>query len=105
MKAITVQELKQWREEGKEHQLIDVRESHEIDICCIDGDHIPMGEILEKTHSIRKDVPVVVHCRSGQRSGSVVISLERNYGFDNLYNLTGGILAWADEIDNSLETY
>lgn len=105
MKSITVQDLKAKREAGEPHQLIDVRESHECEICTIDGDHIPMGEIMTRTDEIKKDCPVIIHCRSGQRSMAVVNALETNFGFENLYNLDGGILAWAEEIDQSLETY
>ena len=52
-----------------------------------------------------KDKKVVMHCRSGGRSGQVVDYLEKKFGFDNLYNLKGGILAWADEIDPSVTKY
>jgi adenylyltransferase/sulfurtransferase len=47
----------------------------------------------------------VVHCRAGARSAAVITALEQKFGMDNLYNLTGGILAWADEVDPSLEKY
>lgn len=105
MKSMTVQELKAKKDEGATLQVIDVRESHEREICSIHGDHIPMGEIMTRTDEIRKDCPVVIHCRSGQRSAAVVNALETNFGFDNLWNLDGGILAWAEKIDQSLETY
>ncbi len=104
MKTITVQELKNWRDQGKEHQLIDVREDHEIEIVYIGGDRIKMAEVLDNLDKIRKDVEVVVHCRSGARSGAVVQELERQ-GFSNTMNLTGGILAWVNEIDPSLQSY
>lgn len=105
MNQLSVSELKSWRDEGKEHRLIDVRESHEIEICTLQGESIPMGEIMNRHSDIPKDVPVVIHCRSGQRSSAVVNALMNNFGFQNLYNLDGGILAWATEIDTTLETY
>ena len=105
MKEISVQELKAMRDAQEDFQLIDVREAYERDICSIDGEHIPMGDIMQHTDKIRKDVKVVVHCRSGGRSGAVINALETNFQLDNLYNLTGGILAWAAEIDTSLEQY
>lgn len=104
MKSITVQELKSWRDTNHPHQLIDVREDHEIDIVYIDGDKIKMGEIIDNMDRIKKDVDVVIHCRSGARSGAVVQELERQ-GFDNVYNLTGGILAWVEQIDQTLQPY
>jgi adenylyltransferase/sulfurtransferase len=44
-------------------------------------------------------------CRSGKRSANAVRLLKKKYGFDNLYNLEGGILAWADKIDSSIKKY
>ncbi|MBP6796263.1 MAG: rhodanese-like domain-containing protein, partial [Saprospiraceae bacterium] len=46
-----------------------------------------------------------VHCRSGKRSSDVIELLQEKYGFQNLYNLEGGILAWAKEIDHTMPTY
>lgn len=105
MKSISVQELDAKLKAGEDIQVIDVREAHEVQICSINGHHIPMGEVLDRAAEIKKDVPVVVHCRSGARSAAVITALENNLGFTNLHNLTGGILAWATEIDTSLEAY
>ncbi|MCH2199240.1 MAG: rhodanese-like domain-containing protein [Flavobacteriales bacterium] len=105
MKEISVSELKAMRNKNEDHQLIDVREIHEIEICTINGTHIPMGEIMARNEEVRKDIPVIIHCRSGQRSSAVVNALEANFGFTNLHNLTGGILAWASQIDTTLEQY
>lgn len=105
MKEVTVQELKRMRDNNEAHQLIDVREPHEAEIAEIGGQLIPMGEILLHVDEIAKDKPVIIHCRSGARSASVVQALEKQHGFTNLYNLKGGILAWAKEIDPSLATY
>lgn len=105
MKEIDVHNLKAMRDRGEAHQLIDVRESHEFELCNIGGDHIPMGEILNRKDDIRTDVPVIIHCRSGQRSSAVVTALENHFGMENLHNLSGGILAWAAEIDSSIESY
>jgi len=105
MKELTVQEVKQMRDAGKPHQLVDVREPWEVEICSIGGESIPMGEVLSRAIEFRKNVPVVVHCRSGGRSANVVNALELQLGLENLYNLKGGILAWANEIDPSLEQY
>ncbi len=105
MKEITVRQLKQMREEKESFQLIDVREPWEVDVCSIDGEHIPMGEILTRSNELKPDVPVIIHCRSGGRSSNVVNALEMQRGLTNLFNLKGGILAWADEIDDTLEKY
>lgn len=105
MKEVTVQELKQLIDSGADFQLIDVREPHEYDICNIEGELIPQAEVPGSVDRISKDKQVVIHCRSGARSGNMVQWLEKNHGFTNLYNLKGGILAWAKEIDPSLPTY
>jgi sulfur-carrier protein adenylyltransferase/sulfurtransferase len=105
MKEVTVQELKRMRDNNEPHQLIDVREPHEADIATIGAELIPMGQIVNEADKIAKDKPVIIHCRSGARSATVIMALEKQYGFTNLFNLKGGILAWAKEIDNSVATY
>ena len=105
MKSITVTELKALKDQGANFQLIDVRETYEHDICDIGGELIPMNEVPNSVDKISKDKQVVVHCRSGKRSGNVINFLEDNYGFTNLYNLEGGILAWAGQIDPTMEQY
>jgi sulfur-carrier protein adenylyltransferase/sulfurtransferase len=105
MKEVTVQELKEMMDKKSDFQLIDVREPHEYDICNLGGELIPQGEIPHSVASIAKDKKVILQCRSGARSGNMVQWLEKNHGFTNLYNLKGGILAWAKEIDKSMPTY
>lgn len=105
MKEITVQELKAKMDNKEDFQLIDVRELHEVEIASINGEHIALGEIINRRNEIARDKQVIIHCRSGARSGNAVQALEGNFGFDNLYNLKGGILAWAKEIDNSISAY
>ncbi|MFZ2907342.1 MAG: molybdopterin-synthase adenylyltransferase MoeB [Cyclobacteriaceae bacterium] len=105
MKEITVQELQQLKQNGADFQLIDVREPHEYDICNLEGELIPQAEIPHNVDKISKSKQVVVHCRSGKRSGDMVQWLEKNHGFTNLYNLKGGVTAWAKEIDPSMPTY
>ncbi len=105
MKEVTVQELKALKDSNADFQLIDVREPYEVDICEIGGELIPQAEVPHNLDKIAKDKQVVIHCRSGARSGNMVKWLESNHGFTNLYNLKGGILAWAKEIDSSIPTY
>ena len=105
MKEVTVQELKKLIDSKADVQLIDVREPYEYDVCNLEGELIPMAEVPHHIDKIAKDKQVVVHCRSGRRSGDIILWLEKNHGFTNLYNLKGGILAWAKEIDPSMPTY
>ncbi len=102
MEEITPQELKRMQDAREEFQLIDVREPYEAQICSIGGTLIPMGEIVERLSEIRKDVPVVVHCRSGARSSAVINALSSRYGFTNLINLKGGILGYGREVDDGM---
>jgi sulfur-carrier protein adenylyltransferase/sulfurtransferase len=102
IKEIDVKELEEWRRIGKPHQLIDIRESEEVENCTIGGMHIPMEEIVQRVHELSKEVPVIIHCRSGKRAQAVVYHLEHKFGFHNIYTLNGGILAWGEEIDPSM---
>lgn len=103
MKSITVAELNQWITENKNFQLIDVREDHEYEQANLNGEHIPMNTIPDHVARVSKDMDVVIHCRSGVRSANVIQYLNQTHGFDNLYNLEGGIMAWAREIDPSIQ--
>jgi sulfur-carrier protein adenylyltransferase/sulfurtransferase len=105
MKEITVRELKDLRDANVDVQIIDVREEYEFDICNIGGELIPMAEVMDKSESISKEKKVVIHCRSGKRSASVINALESQFGFTNLYNLKGGILAWIEEIEPGMSKY
>jgi rhodanese-related sulfurtransferase len=104
MKEISVQELKEKMDNGEDFQLIDVREDFEYEMSNLGGTLIPLAGILIEKDKIAKDKPVIMQCRSGKRSAVAIMQLEP-YGYDNLYNLTGGILAWADEIDPTIEVY
>ena len=103
--SITVKDLKSWIDERKDFQLIDVREAYEYEICHINGELVPLNTILNYKDQISTDKPVVVQCRSGVRSANAIKVLQSQFGFDNLLNLEGGILAWAKEIDTSMPTY
>ena len=105
MKEVTVSELKKMIDSKEDFQLIDVREPHEVEIASIGAVLIPMGEVMNNLDKISHDKKVVIHCRSGARSGAVVQALEREHGYNNLYNLKGGIIAWANEIDQSVPKY
>ena len=104
MKEISVQELKEKIDNGENFQLVDVREDFEYEMSNLGGTLIPLGGILIETDKIAKDKPVVVMCRSGKRSAAAIMQLQQ-LGYSNLTNLQGGILAWAAEIDPSLNVY
>lgn len=90
---------------GKTPLLLDVREHWEIQRCALDGAlHIPMGQIQSRLNEIDPEQEIVVVCHHGIRSNSVANYLARN-GYARLYNLAGGINAWAREIDRNMVTY
>lgn len=104
MKEISVQELKEKKDKGEDFQLIDVREDFEYEMSNLNGLSIPLAGISIEANKIDKIKPVVIMCRSGKRSAAAIMQLEQQ-GFTNLYNLKGGILAWADEIDPTISVY
>lgn len=104
VKEITVQKLKALMDSGAEFQLIDVREPFEYDHSNLGGVPIPLNEVLLKKSQISKDIPVIIQCRSGKRSEQAVRILQGE-GYQNLSNLKGGILAWKNEINPSLDVY
>jgi rhodanese-related sulfurtransferase len=104
MQEISPGQLKELLENKAEIQLIDVREPHEVAIVTLGGEQIPMGEIAHNLDKISKDNQVIIYCKSGKRSAAIVHFLEQQ-GYGNVFNLRGGILGYADEIDPSLTKY
>ncbi|TVR37078.1 MAG: hypothetical protein EA392_13660 [Cryomorphaceae bacterium] len=105
MKTITAEELREKLLSGSPVQVIDLREAYERDICSLNSEHIPLGDLLTQLHQLRRDVPVVLHCKGGDRAKAAVAALHQKHGFDNVYNLEGGIMAWAERIDPLMEKY
>ena len=105
LKEITAKELYEWQVKGEKFQLIDVREPHEYDIVNIGAELIPVGTIGANGDKVDQDRKVVIHCKSGGRSARAIRELEEKFGFTNLYNLKGGILAYIDEVKPELTKY
>jgi adenylyltransferase/sulfurtransferase len=101
---ITVKELKARIDAGENVQLIDVREPYEYQIAQIGGKLIPQNDVPNRLAEIDRDREVVVHCRSGARSQRIAEFLVQA-GYPKVVNLAGGILAWSDEIDPSVQKY
>ncbi len=105
MKSFYPKELKARLDAGEAIEIIDVRDEWELEVSKLDAaKHIPMDEILERLDEVPKDRPVVFLCRSGSRSGRVADYLT-SQGYTNTYNLEGGILQWASDIDPSLPRF
>lgn len=107
MKPLSVQQLSQWLADAVRQRpvLLDVREPWEHEICRIDGSVLmPMREIHGHVQSLDTDKPVVCVCHHGSRSAQVAMFLHAR-GFGDVYNLTGGVDAWARQIDSAMATY
>ncbi len=100
MKEISPEQLHQLITTNANFQLIDVREDYEFEEVNINGELIPMGDIMDNIDKISRDKQVVMHCRSGKRSATVINALESEHGFTNLYNLTGGVMAYLTKYSN-----
>lgn len=105
VKEVDVHELSQMILDKEDYQLIDVREPYEYEIANLNGELMPLKQVSEFAAKIEKNKKVVIHCRSGVRSAKAIKQLENEFGFDNLYNLKGGILAYAEEIDSEIAKY
>jgi rhodanese-related sulfurtransferase len=98
-------DLQKAQAENGDYLIIDVRESYELQICSIPAIHIPMAEIESRRSEIPRDKKLVIMCRSGKRAAAVANYMECELGFENIYVLEGGILAWIEAIAPHLESY
>src|ERR671939_902827 len=101
---ISVQELKKRLDNGGDVSVLDVREPHEYEVANIGARLIPLGELPERLIELDKDETFAVHCKTGGRSARAV-KLLQDAGFENVYNVKGGITAWSEEIDPSVPKY
>lgn len=101
---ITVEDLARLREEGADFFLLDVREPHEVAIATLGGVNIPLARVAQSLTDIPRDRKVVVHCKLGGRSAKAVVAL-RQLGYDDVWNVAGGITAWSERIDPDVPTY
>ena len=103
--AATVEELKARIDRADPFLLLDVRETREFEICRIPGSVlIPLGELPSRLSELAGRDDIIVHCKSGVRSGKAV-RLLHEAGHAGARNLEGGILAWIDRIDPTLPRY
>ncbi|MET0266705.1 MAG: rhodanese-like domain-containing protein [Duganella sp.] len=107
MQQITAPELAAWLADASRPQpvLLDVREDWEFATCHIAGSvQIPMNTIPARIDDLDEDAEIVCICHHGARSLQVAAYLERN-GFGKMVNLTGGVHAWALQVDAAMPTY
>jgi len=98
-------EVKAKIDRGDSFVLIDVRETHEYQICRIDyAKLIPLGDLPKRVNELDSADEIVAHCKSGVRSAKAVDFLKQA-GFKKVRNMKGGILAWSDKVDPSVPKY
>ena len=102
---ITVTELKARMDSGDAPMIVDVREPAEFEICRIPGAVlIPLGQLPSRLSELDPAQEIVLQCKLGGRSANATAYLRRA-GFTRARNLTGGILAWIDQVDPSQPKY
>ncbi len=102
---ITVEELQSRLQSGEKVTLIDVREQFEWEIARIPGARlIPLGDLHSRMSELDSADTIYLQCKSGARSANALRELQKS-GFSKLFNVQGGILAWADRIDSSVAKY
>ncbi len=107
MRNINANELAAWLDDESRASplLLDVREPWEYQICHIGGSRpMPMNTVPAHVEQLERDQPVVCICHHGMRSMQVALFLEQQ-GFTDVINLTGGVDAWATQVDSSMATY
>jgi sulfur-carrier protein adenylyltransferase/sulfurtransferase len=104
---ITPAELKRRIDTGDPPALLDVREPKEwpiANLAAYGAELIPLGELQDRLDELDPSRERVVYCRSGKRSRTAVAQL-RAAGFEHVWNLEGGLLAWSDAVDSSIRKY
>jgi sulfur-carrier protein adenylyltransferase/sulfurtransferase len=101
---VTPVELKRRLDAGEDVFVLDVREPHEYQIVNIGAPLIPLGDLPNRLSELDPNREIVVHCKSGGRSQRAAELLQKS-GFKNVANLTGGITAWATDVDPKLPKY
>jgi adenylyltransferase/sulfurtransferase len=105
IKEIDALELHRWETTGVDYQIIDVREPHEYEIVNIGAELMPLATVVQNVNRIDRSRKVVVQCKTGNRSGKAIRELEEKFGFENLYNLKGGILGYIRDVKPELQQY
>ena len=107
MRNVTAKELAAWLDDQASTApvLLDVREPWEYQLCHIDGSRtMPMNTVPANVAQLERDMPIVCICHHGMRSMQVGLFLEQQ-GFTDVINLTGGVDAWAAQVDSDMPTY
>jgi len=101
---IRAEELKRRLDAGENLFLLDVREEFEFETSNIGGHLIPLPELTKRMHELDTNQKIVAVCKMGPRGAKAVHMLNKA-GFNQVWNLTGGIHAWSDRVDRAVLKY
>lgn len=101
---ISVQELDALLKANADVFVLDVRNPDEYAICNLGGHLIPFAELATRLDELNPEQQIVIHCHAGGRSRRATEYLMQQ-GFKKVFNLRGGITAWANEIDPKMAKY
>jgi rhodanese-related sulfurtransferase len=101
---IKAEELKQRLDAGEDLYLLDVRDESEYEISNIGGHLIPLPELRSRVKELDTEQNIVTVCKMGPR-GAKAVELLHKAGFSHVWNLSGGIHAWADRVDHGVRKY
>jgi adenylyltransferase/sulfurtransferase len=104
---MTALEFKARLDAGDAPFLLDVRETYEHRMCAIPSETlvVPLAEVTRRKEEFADKDEIVVYCRTGRRSGDAIRRLVEQGVSAKMYNLVGGIHAWADDVDSSIPKY
>lgn len=103
MKSLSPVEIRNLIDEGYPIVLLDIREPYEYEFCNVGGIHIPMAEVVGRLDEFAKEQEICIMCNSGKRAGALANLLITEFNFLNISIVEGGIMAWKETIDRSLE--
>lgn len=107
MQHVTALELTSWLQDTdlESPLLLDVREPWEFETCHIEGSQLmPMNSVPDRASELEAERSIVCICHHGVRSMQVASYLEQQ-GSTRVVNLTGGVHAWAQQVDDTMPTY
>lgn len=101
---IRAEDFKKRLDAGENLFLLDVRDEFEYEISNIGGQLIPLAELSKRVNELDVNRKIITVCKMGPR-GAKAVQLLHKAGFNQVWNLTGGIHAWSDRVDHGVRKY
>ncbi|MCP9926757.1 sulfurtransferase [Cyanobium sp. CH-040] len=109
--SISARELNDRLRQGETIQLVDVREDRELSWARLPHPvlHLPLSRsaewVAQLDQQLERDRPIAVLCHAGVRSWQFACWLVEQHGYEQVWNLQGGIDAWSVEVDPGVPRY